>query len=131
MYFSIIFIILSCAVLAFEQLSAIDKNQKNYEVIDRLGVSDQKQVSLIRKELSTVFFIPLSFPIILTVLLIAGTQFFFGEAILQEGLVLLYGLVTILIFCTIYFIYFETTLFLFKRVILCQKKDESRHTNYK
>lgn len=122
MYLSIIFIILSCAVLAFEQLSAIDKNQKNYEIIERLGVSMQKQVSLIRKELSIVFFIPLFFPLILTVLLIAGTQLIFGEAILQKGLVLQHGLVTILIFCSIYSLYFGATLFLFKRVILGNEK---------
>lgn len=118
LYLSIIFIILSCSVLAFEQLSAIDKNQKNYEVIDRIGVPGQKQASLIRKELSTVFFIPLFFPLFLTVLLIVGAQFFYGDAILQEGLVLFYGMVTILVFCTIYLIYFGATLFLFKRVIL-------------
>lgn len=115
LYLSIIFIILSCAVLAFEQLSAIDKNRKNYEIINRLGVSHQKQASLIHKELSTVFFIPLLLPILLAVLLIAGAQVIYGDAILQEGLVLLYGLVTILIFCAIYFIYFGATLFLFKR----------------
>ena len=115
---SIIFIILSCSVLAFEQLSAIDKNQKNYAVIDRLGVPGRRQASLIRRELSTVFLIPLLFPLLLTVLLIAGAQFFFGEAILQQGLVPLYGLVTILLFCAIYLTYFGATMFLFKRVIL-------------
>lgn len=118
LYLSVIFIILSCSVLAFEQLSAIDRNQKNYAVIDRLGVSGRRQASLIRKELSTVFLIPLFFPIVLTVLLIVGTQFFFGEAILQEGLVLLYGLVTILLFGTIYLTYYCATMFLFRRVIL-------------
>ena len=118
LYLSIIFIILSCSVLAFEQLSAIDKNQKNYAVIDRLGVSAQKQASLIRKELSTVFLIPLFFPIVLTILLVVGTQLFFGEAILQEGLVLFYGLVTVLLFCAIYLTYFGATMFLFKKVIL-------------
>ena len=118
LYLSIIFIILSCSVLAFEQLSAIDKNRKNYAVIDRLGVSSQKQVTLICKELSTVFFIPLLFPIILTVFLIAGTQFLFGESFLQEGLVLFYGMVTILLFCAIYLTYFGATMFLFKKVIL-------------
>ena len=102
LYLSIIFIILSCSVLAFEQLSAIDKNQKNYAVIDRLGVPGHRQASLIRRELSTVFLIPLLFPLLLTVLLITGAQFFFGEAILQQGLVPLYGLVTILLFCAIY-----------------------------
>lgn len=118
LYLSIIFIILSCSVLAFEQLSAIDRNRKNYAVIDRLGVSGSRQASLIRKELSTVFLIPLFFPIVLTVLLIVGTQFFFGDAILQEGLVLFYGLVTILLFCAIYLTYFGATMFLFRRVIL-------------
>ena len=104
--------------LAFEQLSAIDKNQKNYAVIDLLGVPGRRQASLIRRELSTVFLIPLLFPLLLTVLLIAGAQFFFGEAILQQGLVPLYGLVTILLFCAIYLTYFGATMFLFKRVIL-------------
>ena len=118
LYLSIIFIILSCSVLAFEQLSAIDKNQKNYAVIDRLGVPSHRQASLIRRELSTVFLIPLLFPLLLTVLLIAGAQLFFGEAILQQGLVPLYGLVTILLFCAIYLTYFGATMFLFKRVIL-------------
>ena len=74
--------------------------------------------SLIRRELSTVFLIPLLFPLLLTVLLITGAQFFFGEAILQQGLVPLYGLVTILLFCAIYLTYFGATMFLFKRVIL-------------
>lgn len=101
----------SCSVLAFEQLSAIDRNRKNYAVIDRLGVSGRRQASLVRRELSTVFLIPLFFPIVLTVLLIVGTQFFFGEAILQEGLVLFYGLVTILLFCAIYLTYFGATMF--------------------
>ena len=120
LYLSIIFIILSCTVLAFEQLSAIDKNQKNYRVIDRLGVSSQRRVALIRKELSTVFFIPLLLPILLTVMLVFGAQIFFREAILQEGLVLLYGLMSIVVFCSIYFTYFGATLFLFKRGILRQ-----------
>ena len=121
LYLSIIFIILSCSVLAFEQLSAIDKNQKNYAVIDRLGVSAQKQASLVRKELSTVFLIPLFFPIVLTILLVVGTQFIFGEAILQAGLVLFYGVITILLFCAIYLTYFGATMFLFKKVILRPK----------
>ena len=118
LYLSIIFIILSCSVLAFEQLSAIDKNQKNYAVIDRMGVSAQKQASLVRKELSTVFLIPLFFPIVLTNLLIVGMQFIFGEAILQERLVLFNGVITILLFCAIYLTYFGATIFLFKKVIL-------------
>ena len=87
-------------------------------MIDRLGVSGRRQASLVRRELSTVFLIPLFFPIVLTVLLIMGTQLFWGEAILQEGLVLFYGLVTILLFCAIYLTYFGATMFLFKRVIL-------------
>lgn len=121
LYLSIIFIILSCSVLAFEQLSAIDQNKKNYAIIDRLGVPFQNQLSLMRKELSTVFFIPLFFPVLLTLFLMIGTQLFFGEAILQKYLVPLYGAITLFIFCTIYSIYYCATLFLFKRVILSSK----------
>ena len=68
-----------------------------------------------------MFFIPLFFPIILTGLLIVGTQLLFGEAILREGLVLFYGLVTILLFSAIYLTCFGATMFLFKRVILQPK----------
>lgn len=117
LYLSIIFIILSCAVLAFEQLSAIDKNRKNYQVIHQLGVTGKKQIALARRELSTVFFIPLFLPIVFTVLLILGTHIFYGKEILREGLVLIYGIAAILIFYVIYLIYFTVTLFLFKRVI--------------
>ena len=118
LYLSIIFIILSCAVLAFEQLSAIDKNRKNYTVLDRLGVDRQKQILLIRRELSTVFLIPLLLPLLFTVVLIVGAQVLFSTYILQEGLILLYGLLTILGFSGIYFTYFGATLFIFKAVIL-------------
>lgn len=62
--------------------------------------------------------IPLFFPIVLTSLLVVGTQFIFGEAILQEGLVLFNGVITILLFCAIYLTYFGATIFLFKKVIL-------------
>lgn len=124
LYLSIIFIILSCAVLAFEQLSAIDKNRKNYEIISLLGVSEKKRGSLIRKEISTMFFIPFLFPLFLTILLIAGTQILFGEAFLQKGLVLIYGGITILSFCAIYFIYYEATTYICKKVILHSSKME-------
>lgn len=52
-------------------------------MIDRLGVSGRKQASLIRRELSAVFLIPLFFPIVLTILLIARTQLLFGETIFR------------------------------------------------
>ena len=91
---------------------------KNYAVIDRLGVPGCRQASLIRRELSTVFLIPLLFPLLLTVLLIAGAQFFFGEAILQEGLVTFYGLITLLVFVTIYLLYFAATSILFRKIVL-------------
>ena len=56
---------------------------------------------LIRRELSTSLFDPPLFPLLLTVLLIAGHSSF-GGAILQQGLVPFMVLVTILLFCAIY-----------------------------
>ena len=56
---------------------------EHHFMIDRLGVSGRKQASLIRRELSAVFLIPLFFPIVLTILLIARTQLLFGETIFR------------------------------------------------
>lgn len=120
MYLSIIFIILSCTVLAFEQLSAIDSKRKNYEIIDRLGVSPEVQRRLLRREISSLFFIPLCFPVLSAVLLMSGTQRLFGSFILQKGLIPLYGLITLAVFCALYFAYFTAALCLFRRIVLAK-----------
>lgn len=46
LYLSIIFIILSSTILAFEQLSKIDYNRRNYQILDKMGVAQKQEDAL-------------------------------------------------------------------------------------
>lgn len=120
LYLSIAFILLSCTILAFEQLSSLDNNRRSYQSIDRIGVSRMMQRKLIHRELSTFFFIPLVLPAIVVFVLMLGAHSLYSSYIMQENIVLLYGLVTIAIFAVIYYLYYVTTYFLYRRNILCK-----------
>lgn len=115
LYLSVVFILLSCTILAFEQLSALDNSQRSYQIINKIGVSKKMQKKLIHRELSTFFFIPLILPVIVMIILMFGAQNLFGAYILQKGIIPLYGFATIAIFAIIYFAYYETTYYLFKK----------------
>ena len=78
LYLSVIFIILSCTVLAFEQLSMSDRNMQNYRILDNMGVGKERQRKLIQKEIGTFFFIPAVLPAMITVLLIIGANSLYG-----------------------------------------------------
>ncbi len=117
-YLSVIFIVLACTVLAFTQLSAISANRCNYRILARLGVADDVQRHLVRKEIATVFFSPVALPLLLLGALTLAAQTFFGDAILQQGLVLASGGVALLVFVVIYLIYFAASLMLFERLVL-------------
>lgn len=118
LYLSIIFILLSCTVLAFEQLSALDHNRRSYQSLGRIGVSEEMQRKLIHRELSTFFLIPLILPAVVIFVLMAGAQTLYGAYILQKGLIPFYGFITISVFAMIYFVYYEAAYSLFKRNIL-------------
>lgn len=115
LYLSVVFILLSCTILAFEQLSALDNSRRSYQIINKIGVSKKMQKKLIHRELSTFFFIPLILPVIVMIILMFGAQNLFGAYILQKGIIPLYGFATIAIFAIIYFAYYETTYYLFKK----------------
>lgn len=115
LYLSVVFILLSCTILAFEQLSALDNSRRSYQIINKIGVSKKMQKKLIYRELSTFFFIPLILPVIVMIILMFGAQNLFGAYILQKGIIPLYGFATIAILAIIYFAYYETTYYLFKK----------------
>ncbi len=115
LYLSVVFILLSCTILAFEQLSALDNSRRSYQIINKIGVSKKMQKKLIHRELSTFFFVPLILPVIVMIILMFGAQNLFGAYILQKGIIPLYGFATIAIFAIIYFAYYETTYYLFKK----------------
>ncbi len=118
LYLSVIFIILSCTVLAFEQLSALDSNRRSYQILDKMGIEKEVQQRLAQREVGTFFLIPAVLPIVTTVLLIIGANNLYGEVILQKHLILICGFITLLIFTVLYVIYFLAACFIFKRSVL-------------
>lgn len=118
LYLSIIFIILSSTILAFEQLSKIDYNRRNYQILDKMGVAQKTRRNLIKKEVGVLFFIPAILPMIIMIFLIAGANQVFGEAILQENLFLTYGIVTLAVFGGIYLLYYWATTSVFQYAVL-------------
>ena len=116
--YSIIFIILSSTILAFEQLSKIDYNRRNYQILDKMGVAQKTRRNLIKKEVGVLFFIPAILPMIIMIFLIAGANQVFGEAILQENLFLTYGIVTLAVFGGIYLLYYWATTSVFQYAVL-------------
>lgn len=117
LYLSFVFLILSCTVLAFQQLSAIDKNQYHYQVIDKMGVSRIRQGRLIFKELSVFFLIPLILPLVVGSIFIIGAQILFNTAIFQEGLIPIYGFIAIVSFLGIYLSYFSAAFITYRRIV--------------
>ncbi len=118
LYLSIIFIILSSTILAFEQLSKIDYNRRNYQILDKMGVAQKTRRNLIKKEVGVLFFIPAILPMIIMMFLIVGANQVFGEAILQENLFLTYGIVTLAVFGGIYLLYYWATTSVFQYAVL-------------
>ena len=120
LYLSIVFIILSCTILAFEQLSRMETNRKHFQVIYRLGVDRQQQKRLIVQELSGFFVLPLIVPSIFLLFATIGFHKFFGEAILQANLIPLNAGITLLIFLVVYSVYFCATYFIYSRTVTAE-----------
>ena len=118
LYLSIVFIILSCTILAFEQLSRLESNRQHFWVISRLGVDRHSQKKLVFKELTCFFTLPLIIPMISLLAATIGVNKHLGGAILQENLIPFYGGVTLLIFFFIYGLYFGATNFIYKKNVL-------------
>lgn len=118
LYLSIIFIILSCTVLAFEQLSVLERNRRSYRILDDIGVEKETQLRLAEWEVGTFFFIPTVLPIGTTLILIVASNNLFGKMILQKNLIPIYGGATIFIFAFMYVVYFWATISIFKRSVL-------------
>lgn len=89
-------------------------------MIEQIGVPIQKQTVLIRRELAAFFFIPLVLPLSVITVLIIGAQKMFGDYVLQEGLIPIYGIITLLVFAVIYISYFAATCSVFKHTVLNQ-----------
>ncbi len=83
-----------------------------------MGVAQKTRRNLIKKEVGVLFFIPAILPMIIMIFLIAGANQVFGEAILQENLFLIYGIVTLAVFGGIYLLYYWAATSVFQYAVL-------------
>lgn len=118
LYVGVALIILSCTLLAFEQLSAIDRTRREYEIMKKTGVSPSQRKRLLITELSVFFFIPAILPGVALILLAAGANKMFAAYILQANIIPLYAAVTFLVFAVFYALYFAATYSICKRALI-------------
>lgn len=118
LYLSVVFIVLSCTVLGFEQLASLARSRRGYSIIWHLGVTDSERKKLILKDLTIFFLIPAVLPCALLLLLAAGSQKVFAAYIAQPHAIPLYTVVTLSVFAVVYGLYFAATYFIYSRSVL-------------
>ncbi|NLM25396.1 MAG: ABC transporter permease [Firmicutes bacterium] len=117
LYLSVVFIVLSCTVLGFEQLASTVRSRRTYSIIRKLGVTDLERRNLILKELSIFFLIPAVLPCILLLVLALGSHKLFAAYILQPNTIPFYTVITLVIFMGIYSVYFAGTYLIYSRAV--------------
>ena len=117
LYLSVIFIVLSCTVLGFEQLASTIRSRRAYAIIRHLGVTHLEQKRLILKDLTIFFIIPAIIPCTLLLLLALGSHKVFASYIIQPYMIPLYTMVTLLVFVVLYGLYFAGTYYIFSRAV--------------
>jgi hypothetical protein len=118
LYLSIVFIVLSCTVLGFEQLASIVRSRRSYSIIWHLGVSNTERKRLILKDLTTFFLIPAVLPCVLLLILAIGSHQVFAAYIAQPNTIPFYTFVTLSFFAVLYSLYFAATYFIYSRSVL-------------
>lgn len=117
-YLSVIFIIFSGALLAFEQLERVEKSRKHYRILQSIGHDEYECERIIFKELVLFFLIPLILPAIIFIAVSMGANQLFGEFILKQGVIPYYAFLTLGLFTLAYGLYFYVTYVLYKKIIL-------------
>lgn len=117
-YLSVIFIVLSGVLLAFEQFERVANNQRLYGIIGKIGVDDEGCKKLLFKELLVFFGVPSILPIIIFAIVVIGSQKLFGNLIYSANAVPIAAGFSILIFGVLYSLYFVMTYVLYKKCVL-------------
>ncbi len=122
LYLGIIFTILVGALLAFQQMSVAENNNKKYTMLYKLGVP-WKQISwLAFKEMLLFFLTPIIMPFIVTFSFAGILNRILKEQILDINIIIKYTGLAVAIFMIIYIFYFVITFYTYKRIALQQHR---------
>jgi len=115
-YLALIFLMASATILAIQQLSDSEKYKYRYQLLEKLGIEEQKKKTLILKQLLYYFLAPMLLPIIISIPIVLSIGQIFTIAITLEEILL--GLGTFLsIMLMVYSLYFIATFIQFERNI--------------
>lgn len=118
LYLSLILIVFAGAVLGFQQLSDIEKNRRQFQILYQLGVSQSTLKKELLRELLVCFGMPFVMPVVITCSLLAILNSTYGKYIAAGNLFLFYTMISIGVTLIIYGCYFAITYFTCKRNIL-------------
>lgn len=116
-YLSFVFVAVVGTILSIQTLSDSTKYKYRYNLLKKLGVKEANRNKTILKQVTLNFVFPIIYPIIIAVITTISLNKLFGM-VTSEDYTYLYTLGnTCLLFFSIYFLYFLSTYFSFKKNI--------------
>lgn len=116
-YIACIFTAVVGTILSIQQLSDSCEYKYRYTVLKRLGWKDRDCYKSIRKQLNLFFCLPLIIPIIVSFSTLHSMNKIFQIALSTNNEYLNYFIINLLLFLSIYFLYFLATYFGYKKNI--------------
>lgn len=116
-YIAFIFIAIVGTILAIQALSDANKYKYRYQVLSKLGVSDDKIYKTIFKQLAIFYIFPVIYPLIVSICSIASMNKVFQILLPTSLTYLKYFILNLGLFLIPFIIYFMATYFGFKKNI--------------
>lgn len=116
-YMAFIFTAVVGTILAIQLLSDATKYQYRYQVLRKLGVTDDYLYQMIRKQLLLFFLFPLVYPILVSFCTMYSMNRIFQIALPTDTTYIMYFFINLALFLLLYFLYFIATYFGFKKNI--------------
>ncbi len=120
LYISIVFLLMSMALLALKALSSLTDDKRSYQILNRMGVCSRAQSKTLFKQLFFFFLLPYVIPVLLTIpaiQIIKQLSILDGISISTISLYQMAGFI-LLILSLIYLLYFTATYFIAKRNVI-------------
>lgn len=122
LYISVVFIMIGMTILALQQLTDSTEHKDRFNILRKIGVSNNDINNIIFKQIFIYFALPTILPIIITLLNFWVLNKKLGHIIMEKNLIINTTITTFYIFFAVYILYFIITYIGFKRNISIQTK---------
>lgn len=118
LFFGLVFIICTVLIMYYKQISEGYEDKKNFEIMQKVGMSDKEVRRTISRQILTVFFLPLAAAVIHTAIAVnIVSNLLSAIQIYNVPLIILCAGVTILIFAVIYALSYIFTAKAYYRIV--------------